>query len=248
MTTIRAYHRPDTIEAALALLAHADADATVLAGGTVINGSADHDPIELVDLQGLGLDAIQADGERLSIGAMARLQDVVDSDLVPAPIRDLAHREAPNTIRHAATVGGTVGAADPESELLAGLLAYDAVVSVVHSIGSESIPLEELLEDRDRLGLGIITAVTIAVGGDAASERTARTPADRPIVMAIGHRGADGSLRLAMTGVAGTPVLVDRDDLGSLQPPGDFRGSSDYRRQLAAVLTGRVLARLGESS
>jgi CO/xanthine dehydrogenase FAD-binding subunit len=51
-----------------------------------------------------------------------------------------------------------------------------------------------------------------------------------------------------MTGVAVTPVLVDRDDLGSLQPPGDFRGSPDYRRQLAGVLTGRVLARLGESS
>jgi len=248
MTTIRAYHRPDTIEAALALLAHADADATVLAGGTAVNGSADHDPIEVVDLQGLGLVAIEPDGDRLKIGAMARLQDVVDSDLVPAQIRDLARREAPNTIRHAATIGGTVGSADPESELLAGLLAFEAVVAVVHSIGSESIPLGELLEEGDRLGLGIITAVSIAVDGDAVADRTSRTPADRPIVMAVGRRGSEGRVLLAMTGVAATPVLVDRDRLDSLRPPGDFRGSADYRRRLAVVLAGRVLARLGEAS
>ncbi|MGI9649036.1 MAG: FAD binding domain-containing protein [Acidimicrobiia bacterium] len=248
MTTIRAYHRPDTLEAALALLAHADSDATVLAGGTVINGTPDHDPIELVDLQGLGLDSIAADGDRLEIGAMCRLQDLVDSDLVPAQIRDLAHREAPNTIRQAATCGGTVAAADPESELLAGLLAFEAVVSVVHSIGSESIPLADLLEEPERLGLGIITSVSIAVGGDAVSERTARTPADRPIVMAVARRGEDGAVRLAMTGVAATPVLVDPGDVASLQPPGDFRGSTVYRRRVAGVLADRVMSRLGETS
>jgi putative selenate reductase FAD-binding subunit len=248
MTTIRAYHRPDSIEAALALLAHADADATLLAGGTVINGSPDHDPIELVDLQAVGLDTIDPDGDRLAIGAMTRLQDVVDSEVVPAQLRELAHREAPSTIRRAATIGGTVAAGEAESELLAGLLAFDAVVTVVHSIGSDSIRLEELLGDRERLGLGIITTVSIAVGGDAASERTVRTPADRPIVMAVAHRGSDGSMRLAMTGVAATPVLVDPADLGSLEPPADFRGSTGYRLRLAEVLAARVMNRLGETS
>lgn len=248
MPTIRAYHRPTTLEEALALVSHADLEATVLAGGTVLNAQPDQDPIDVVDLQELGLDDVSPSGERLEIGAMTRLQALADHHLVPAVVRDLARREAPSTLRNAATVGGTVGAADPESELLAGLLTYEATVTVVHSIGSESIALDELLADRSHLGLGIITSVSIAVDGDAAAERTGRTPADRPIVLAVGRRTGEGALRLALTGVAATPVLVDPAAIAALEPPSDFRGSSGYRKHLAGVLVGRVLARLGESS
>lgn len=248
MPTIRAYHRPTTLDDALALVSHADLDATLLAGGTVINAQPEEDPIDVVDLQALGLDRITAAGDRLEVGAMTRLQAFADSHLVPALLRDLAVREAPSTLRNAATIGGTIGAADPESELLAGLLAYEATVTVVHSIGSETMSLEAVLADRSQLGLGIITAVTTAVDGDAAAARTGRTPADQPIVLAVGRRTADGSVRLAVTGVATTPTLVTRAEIESLEPPADFRGSTEYRRHLAGALTDRVLARLGEAS
>ena len=244
MPTIRAYHRPGTLDEALALVSRADVDATLLAGGTVVNGLPDKHPIDVVDLQALGLDGMTVAGGRLDIGAMVRLQDLATHDLVPGLLRDLAHREAPNTIRNAATIGGTVAGGDWESELLAGLLAFEAEVSVVHGIGSETIALAELLADRDRLGLGIITTVSIAVGGEAAAARTGRTPADRPIVAVVGRRSEDGLLRLAATGVAATPVLID--EVEELDPPADFRGSADYRRHLAATLRGRVAARLGE--
>lgn len=247
MATIRAYHRPGTIADALALLAQTEGGATILAGGTALNGLPSQTPLDVVDLQGVGLDSIGSNGDRLEIGAMARLSDLVDSYFVPALLQDLAKREAPNTLRNAATVGGTVAAADPESELLAGLLAFDATVSVAQYNGSESIPLADLLADRSRLGLGIITSVIVEVGGDATAERTGRTPADRPIVMAVGRRADDGSLRLALTGVDSTPVLVERDGIDRLRPPADFRGSAAYRLELARVLTGRVLARLGEA-
>jgi len=245
MAMIRGYHRPTTLEDALAVLA--DSGAVALGGGTMVNTISDSEPMEVVDLQALGLDGIRADDDRLELGAMVRLSSLVDSQVVPAMLRELAHREAPSTLRRAATVGGTVAAADPESELLAGLLAFDATVAVAHSLGSENMPLADLLSDPSQLRLGIITSVSIAVGGDAAAHRTGRTPADRPIVMSVGHRGDDGTLRVALTGVAPTPVLVDLDSLASLDPPADFRGSSDYRRELARVLTDRVLASLGES-
>ncbi|NNC93312.1 MAG: hypothetical protein HKN80_12565 [Acidimicrobiia bacterium] len=248
MAPIRAYHRPDSIEDALALVARTDVDATILAGGTVINGLPDEDPVDVVDLQALELNELEPAGDGLRMGAMVRLSDLADSDLVPALLRDLARREAPNTLRNAATVGGTVAAADAESELLAGLLAFEATVSIAHAIGSDSIPLGELLADRSRLGLGIITGVTIAVGGDAAAERTGRTPADRPIVMAVARRAEDGTLVLALTGIDNTPVLLDPGDIPGVKPASDFRGSAEYRTELARVLAGRVLARLGEAS
>lgn len=247
MPTIRAYHRPATLEEALALLSHADLDATLLAGGTVVNARPAGHAIDVVDLQALGLDTIAADGDRLSFGAMTRLQAVSQSDRVPALLRELAHREAPSTLRNAATVGGTVAAGDPESEFLAGMLAYEAVVEIAHSIGSETLGLADLLADRSKLGLGIITSVSISVDGDAVAERTGRTPADRPIVMVVARRRGD-SVLVALTGVAETPVLADPDAMDALSPPGDFRGSTAYRRDVAGVLVTRALARLGEAT
>ena len=243
---IRAYHRPTTLEDALAVLA--DSGATVLGGGTVVTTLTDAEPMDVVDLQALGLDQIRSDGDRLELGAMTRLAAVADSDVVPAMLRELAHREAPSTLRRAATVGGTVVAGNPESEVLAGLLAFDATVAVAHSLGSETMTLPDLLADPSQLRLGIVTSVSVAVGGEAAAHRTGRTPADRPIVMAVGHRGEDGAVRLALTGVAATPVLVDAGDVGDLDPPADFRGSSEYRKRLAEVLVGRTLTSLGEGS
>jgi CO/xanthine dehydrogenase FAD-binding subunit len=45
-----------------------------------------------------------------------------------------------------------------------------------------------------------------------------------------------------MTGVFTRPVVVDPAQIASLDPPSDFRGSADYRKALAEVLAGRVLA------
>jgi CO/xanthine dehydrogenase FAD-binding subunit len=64
---------------------------------------------------------------------------------------------------------------------------------------------------------------------------------DRPIVMAVAY-GDGVTVRLAMTGVASVPVIVDPDQLEDLDPPPDFRGTSAYRSALAQVLADRVVA------
>jgi CO/xanthine dehydrogenase FAD-binding subunit len=244
MSYLRAYHRPSTLAEALELLGRTDVSSVPLGGGTVVGAAGPHAPEEVVDLQALGLDSITADGTDLEIGAMVRLQALVDHEHVPPLLRDLAHREEPNTLRNAATVGGLVATADPQSALLAGLLVCDAAVSVATaSGGTEQQDLAVLLRDGIPAG-GLVTSIRISWQGDTASEWTARTPSDRPIVAAVGRRDDDGATRVAVTGVAATPTLIDPDDVASLDPPGDFRGSPEYRRHLAAVLTARVLARL----
>lgn len=243
MPAISSYHRPATLDEALALLTRPGVVSRPIGGGTVIAAETPERPFEVVDLQALDLAGITAHDDEVVIGSMSRLQEIVDHPDVPPLFRDLAHREGPNTIRNAATLGGTVAAVDPESELLAGLLVHDAVVVVRRADGAVEAPLDVVLADPTILDGAVVTAVKVNVPGETAAERTGRTPADRPIV-AVAGRLHNGKLRMAATGVATRPVLIDPEAVDGLEPPGDFRGSPEYRKALAGVLSARVVAAL----
>ena len=241
---IRKYHRPSSLEGALDLLARGDVVTVLLGGGTVLNGLPAAPADEVVDLQGLALDGISSEGTTVTYGAMARLQDVVDNGWTPPLLRHLARGELPSTLRTAASVGGTVAAADGESRFLAGLLACEATVTVATRSGDDTYALDRILVDRTLLEGAIIRSVTVETSGFGAWEGTGRTPADTPIVLVAGRRRPDGGTVLAATGVAATPVVIDPDHIDDLDPPGDFRGTPEYRRHLAAVLANRVISRL----
>lgn len=243
MARIRRYHRPDTLEVALQLLDRPDVRSAPLGGGTVVNAGLGDVPDEVIDLQDLGLSEITRDGDMLEVGATATLRDLMEHEWTPPILRDLARREAPNTIRNAATLGGTVAAALPDSGLVAGLLVCEAIVIMVDPDGTREVPLDEALIGG--LHGGLVTSIRFSIGGEGVFEGTARTPADVPIVLVAGRRGPDGSLRLAATGVDRTPVMLDAERLDGLTPPSDFRGSSEYRLHLVTTLAHRVMARLG---
>ena len=241
---ITQYHRPSTLEEATTLAA--EPDSVIIGGGTVVNGDTLHRPATAVDLQGLDLSGIEPGDGQVRIGAMTDLAEMAESTSIPGAICDLARRELPSTLRAAATIGGTIGAADPDSQLITGLLAFGASVVVATSGGQTDRPIEAVLA---RLESGeIITSVTIPTGGHAAAHRTGRTPMDTPIVLAVAHRSADGAIRLALSGVAPTPVVVDPSAIAALDPPADFRGSSEYRVALAEVLARRAIADAGGRS
>ena len=243
---ITEYHRPLTLNDAIVLAA--DPHAAILAGGTTVNAEPDGSASVAVDLQALDLSGIDTDGEVIRIGATTRLQDIVDSDVVPMLLRDLARREAPNTIRNAATLGGAIATGDPESQLTTGLLAYGAAVIVSGDGSTTEYSIGELLDDASLIEGSIITSVSLPASGTAAADRTARTPMDQSIVMAVAYRGSAGDVRLAVSGVASVPKIVDREELEALDPPSDFRGSTEYRRHLASVLADRVLDAVGSTA
>lgn len=248
MSTVRSYHRPASIDAALALLGRDDVTTVILGGGTAVNASTSREPIEVVDLQGIGLDGITLHGGTMTVDAMVRLQDLVEHPATPLLIAEAATREGPNTLRNAATLGGTIGARRPDSELLAALLVHETVVSSVGPDGASDVALGDALSDPEAFTGRIITRVGFATEGKGHIARTGRTPADRAIVAAVGRRGDDGRITIALTGVAESPILTDESAIAALEPAGDFRGSPEYRRELAATLTGRVLDTLGDAS
>jgi len=128
-----AYHRPATLDEALALLAEHGGEAKPLAGGQSLIPAMNFRlarPAALVDLNRvpeLGF-VRQADGE-LRLGAMTRQRELERSDVVrrAAP---LVHEAMPfiahPQIRTRGTVGGSLAHADPAAELPAVMLALDA--------------------------------------------------------------------------------------------------------------------------
>lgn len=243
MPHLKAYHRPASIEETLRLLSRPGINTVMISGGTYLTARLADTVDEVVDLQALGLTEIQDNGDRLTLGALVRLQTLVDEAQAPPLLRETAHREGPNTLRHAATIGGLVVGADRESELLAALLVFEAEVHLQTQQGAKRLPLADFWLDRSgALAGGIVTAISLVTTGQTATARVARTPADRPIVAAVVRLSPQGRLHLALCGIAATPILVDPDSVkASLNPPGDFRGSREYRRQMAATLAKRVI-------
>lgn len=236
------YHRPSTIEEAVRLLSRPTA--TVLAGGTLVNATPYTHPVIAVDIQALGLDGItEIPGARIKVGATTTLQQLADHESAPALIRTLAEREATSTLRTLATLGGTVAAGGSESELVTGLLACEAEVTLRSGDGTKTMALSDLLADCDHLLSTLIVEITLATDGTMAAARTGRTPGDRAIVSAVARRRPDGVVVLALSGIAPTPRRVESAD--AIDPIGDFRGSAEYRKHLARVHTRRVLAEVG---
>lgn len=244
MVRVDQYHRPKSIEEALQLLSRPDVHSTILAGGTSLLAGSDRDIGQVIDLQDIGLDQIESAQGKMMIGAMVRLQRIVEDKDVPSLIRETARLEGPNTMRHAGTLGGVLVEADWESELFAALLVHEAQVRIRHLDGEDIVPLDKFT--RKVLGDGIVTGVIMKENGQTTRERVARTPADKPIIAVVGRRDDSGTIRLALCGMANRPILSSKNGIAELSPPGDFRGSSAYRKKIAEILVERVLSQLSE--
>jgi CO/xanthine dehydrogenase FAD-binding subunit len=253
------YYRPKTIEEALQLLNQPGT--AVLAGGTKLL-AGDITAEAVVDLQELGLDQLHIEDGKLHVGAMGRLVDWAaflaenSTPNSPGPLLQKAiHQAGPNTYRNAATAGGTVAARLADSELLAAMLVLDATLLLL-TPDTEEVSLAEYLGAEER-PKSLITEVRLSwESGRGESERVARTPADYPIVSVTGWQPAGQHPYLAATGIDKRPIRLTESEAllaaGETDRaieaaarrtlhPGDFRGDTSYRTEMAALLTRRLL-------
>ena len=152
---ITAYHRPQTLDEALALLAQPNT--LPLGGGTLLShGTADS--VQVVDLQLLGLDSLTKTGNNLELGATLTLQALLESSDCPVTLKSALKLEAPLNIRNSATVAGTLVTCDGRSTFATTLLALDAKIEI-RSLNNDSrtINIGEFLPLRSS---GLITSIT----------------------------------------------------------------------------------------
>lgn len=241
------YHRPQTLEQALALLARPDC--RPLGGGTVLNQPCG-ESFEAVDLQALGLDKIHTAGEKLGIGATVTLQSLLEHAHTPEALKQAIRLEAPLNLRNMGTVAGALVACDGRSPFATVMLALDAKCTVLGERSSLT-SLGDLLPLRAETLRGkLITKIEIPLNMKLAYESVARTPADKPIVCAALAQWDSGRTRLVVGGWGDSPtVAMDGRDATGIEPAArnaahdaaDEWASAEYRSDVAAVLAKRCL-------
>lgn len=250
------YHRPDTIDEVLSLLARKEPDTVVLGGGLFLNEVVE-DPIAVVDIQSLGLGKIQAKGKKVILGAGTTLQAILENKKVPrALIRAVKYQETYNR-RQIATIGGTLIAATGRSAITAVMLALDAEVELERQ-GEKTTkePLGDFLPLREKQLKGrLMTRVIIPSEIKTEFEYVARSPADLPITAVAVSQWAAGRTRVILGGYGDQPIMVfdGPDSEGADIAAGDAYSqaddqwaSADYRSETAAVLVRRCLNNIAD--
>ena len=242
------YHAPTTVEEACALLGSLE-DAKVLAGGQslvpLLNFRLARPP-HLVDINRIPrLDGIYERDGGIAVQALARQAAVEDSELVArvcplltAAVRLVAHR----VIRNRGTVCGSLAHADPASELPAVLLVLGGHVVARSTRGDRVIAADQLFTSVMETTLApdelLVEAWFPSSAGPFAIVEESRRHGDFALAGVV--RAAD---RLALFGVAPTPVMADpRDPTSGLRPSGDLEATPEFRLHLVRVLTERLFA------
>ncbi|WP_440059524.1 FAD binding domain-containing protein [Thermogladius sp. 4427co] len=166
------YYRASTVEEAIELASRLG-DYKFLAGGTdllVDLKIGRYKPKAVIDIGGLReLGFIVDEGDRIRIGALTRLEEILRSKVVEEKIpvlRQAVYNMASWQIRNIATIGGNIANASPAADTAPPLLVHGALVKVKGPSGERKIPIEEFFLGPRRTVLGrgeVITEFEIPV-------------------------------------------------------------------------------------
>ena len=238
------------------------AGVTVVGGGTIVMpeiSAGRLTPAKTLLLARAGLSGITREGGKVTIGAAAPLESLVD---LPAPVGPCAANVGDVEIRTQATVGGNLCAGEghgaPRGDLQGALLAVGAQVRSAGAGGERTEPLEDFLSNRGGRLVLDVSYDEPSAGAFVALDRPHTHEYTALAVSAARH--ADGSVRIAATGAGGTgtrlasaeaaasdPRAAGEAALQDVTPHDDALASAWYRSKVLPVLVGRALTRLQEN-
>lgn len=246
--SLRHYHKPPDLKTAQTLLERKDEKNVLLSPGPKppVEPYAGADAV--VDLGGLDLVYLKREDAFIRIGAMTTLQTIAESPAVQnfadGVLAEAAGLSAHLGLRNLATLAGALGSTDSTPEIRLALLALDA---------------QSIVQD------GILTELRLNTppGLHAALARVARTPRDAAIVAVCTAVIVDGQTCRRATLAVACPEVQRLESVANLlngqrltpekvaevvaavaaevKVSGDYRGSEDYKREMAGVLTRRAL-------
>jgi CO/xanthine dehydrogenase FAD-binding subunit len=239
---------------------------TVIGGGTVVLPEISYgrlNPDRVLLLSRAGLDGLSTEGDTITLGAalpvsaLAGLAD--DAGALAACAANVADYE----VRRQATVGGNLCAGQghdaPRGDLQGPLLALDATVRSVGAGGERTEPIEDFLAARE--GRLVLDVSFVRPAASAFASLDYPHTHEFTVLAVSAARSADGAVRLAATGLAGTGMRLRSAEAVSADPAAagaasisdvtlgdDALASAWYREKTLPVLVRRALTQLEESA
>jgi carbon-monoxide dehydrogenase medium subunit len=258
------YHRPSSVDEAVALFAKGS-DSKYLAGGhTLIPVMKQRlaAPSDVIDVARIpALIGIDATADTLTIRAATTHHDVAQSGAVQKAIPALAHLASligDPAVRHRGTIGGSLANNDPAADYPAAVLALGATIST----NKRTIQADDFFKGLFTTALEdgeIITAVSFPVPAKAGYEKM-RHPASRFALTGVFvAQTKSGEVRVAATGASQSGVMrvpaieaalkanwspsaIDGVTISANGLLADIHGSAEYRANLIKVMAQRAVA------
>ncbi len=257
------YHKPDTMDAAVAALSRGG-EAKILAGGqTLLPTLKQHlaEPTDLVDIRNIaGMKDISASAGSLTIGAACTHADVAENatvmELCPA-LAGLAANIGDPAVRHMGTIGGSLANNDPSADYPAAILALSATIVT----NSREISADDFFDGLFATHLNdgeIITAVRLETGARCGYAKFPN-PASRYAMVGVFVARTNDAVRVAVTGAGDDGVFrqtamesalsadwsggaLDGVSVSAEHLLSDFHGDRAYRANLIKVMAKRAVA------
>jgi carbon-monoxide dehydrogenase medium subunit len=221
------YEAPESLQAAVALLAGASGPARILAGGTDVIVQMETDLIEpqlLVDIKKIPeVRQIKAENGGFRIGAAASGMEIMQHAALckawPGVI-DGVKLIGSIQVKGRASVGGNLCNGSPAADSVPAMIAADAVARIIGPDGTREVPVEDIPTGPGKTSLKkgeIIASFFLparpAHSGDAYQRFTPRTEMDIAVVgvgvnLTLDASGTCTAARFALGAVAPTIMLV----------------------------------------
>ena len=260
------YEVADSVEQAVDLLGSAEG-AKLIAGGhslLPLMRLRVARPSLVVDVGRLPeLAYVREDGDRVAIGALTRHDDLARDSLLEKRCGIVAHTASligDPQVRHRGTIGGSLAHGDPAADQPAVLLALEAELVVRGPDGERTVTAADFFTNVFQTALGpqdMLTEIRVRPLDGGWSYLKFRRRSQDWATVGVAAVQVDGGARVALTNMGATPLraatveealaggadaaAAAEQAAGGTSPPSDTRGSADFRRQLARVLTRRAL-------
>lgn len=201
----------------------------------------------IVDLSALAPQRWQLNGRRLEVGSAIT---ATHARSISPDVAAVIDAELPRTLQNTLTLGDLLMECPPDSLILAMLQGIGARVITAEHDENAAIDMPRWfalgLEERRRLAILGVIASEYAANWRFAPYKISRTPADAPIVGAVGFAfdgEPDPGAFSILVGVLEHPVRYYE---GIRSTRHDYKGSAEYRTAMAAVAHAESIRRARE--
>lgn len=214
------YHRPKSLEEALALLKEYGEEAKLMGGGVGLIAFMKErlmSPAHVIDIKEVAeLKRVERLEKGLKVGAAVSIADLLEGGELKggyAALREALARVADPMIRHRATLVGNLCEAIPWVDSPPALIALDATVEVVGPAGARTVPVSSFIRGPVDIDLNpgeMVAGVVIpeAKGVESAFEKfTGGSEFSLAnVAIAVGSGGKKRSARVVYGAVNSTPA------------------------------------------